>query len=52
MKLLLCYMDDKWLHNLPLGGKGGLAIDPSKYDEDDLENISRAFSKNYTIILK
>ena len=34
------------LHNLPLGGgKGGLAIDPSKYDEDDLENISRAFSR-------
>ena len=34
------------LHNLPLGGgKGGLAIDPTKYDEEDLENISRAFSK-------
>lgn len=34
------------LHNLPLGGgKGGLAIDPSKYNEEDLENISRAFSR-------
>ena len=34
------------LHNLPLGGgKGGLAIDPTKYDEEDLENISRAFSR-------
>ena len=33
------------LHNLPLGGVGVLAIDPTKYDEEDLENISRAFSK-------
>lgn len=34
------------LYNLPLGGgKGGLAIDPSKYNEEDLENISRAFSR-------
>lgn len=34
------------LHNLPFGGsKGGLVIDPKKYNEEDLENISRAFSK-------
>ena len=34
------------LHNLPLGGgKGGLAIDPSKYNDEELEKISRAFSK-------
>jgi glutamate dehydrogenase (NAD(P)+) len=34
------------LHNLPFGGgKGGLAIDPTKYNEEDLENISRAFSR-------
>ena len=34
------------LQTLPLGGgKGGLAIDPNNYDIEDLENISRAFSK-------
>ena len=34
------------LQNLPYGGgKGGLAIDPNNYDIEDLENISRAFSR-------
>ena len=34
------------LQTLPLGGgKGGLAIDPNNYDIEDLENISRAFSR-------
>ena len=34
------------LHNIPLGGaKGGLSINPHEYEMDDLENISRAFSR-------
>ena len=34
------------LQSLPYGGgKGGLAIDPNNYDIEDLENISRAFSR-------
>ena len=34
------------LQEIPYGGgKGGLAIDPSKYNEEDLENISRGFSR-------
>ena len=34
------------LHNLPFGGsKGGLVIDTTKYNEDDIEKISRALSR-------
>ena len=33
------------LHNLPLGGgKGGIKIDPHKFNQEDLENIARKFS--------
>ena len=34
------------LQNIPYGGgKGGIAIDPYEYNINDLENISRAFSR-------
>ena len=34
------------LQNIPYGGgKGGISIDPNKYNNDDLEIISRAFSR-------
>lgn len=34
--------------NIPFGGaKGGVVIDPKKYDDVDLEKISRAYIKNF-----
>ena len=42
------------LQDIPFGGaKGGISINPNLYNPDDLENISRAFSRklyNYIII--